>query len=266
MSRRRWVTAAVGAAGVAAAAVAVVVTVGSAGDDAPPTACRVGTGPTALVLSTEQAQNASTIAAVGTREGLGARAVTIALATALRESKLFNLPYGDRDSVGLFQQRPSQGWGATVDLMRPAFAAAAFYDRLRTVPGWRHLPLASAAQEVQRSIDGAAYAQFGETGRVLAEVLTGQVPAGITCTFERSVDRRPQALRAAMAEELGSPPDGGRVAVDDRWRRAHWLVCHAYAYGIETVAAQGRRWTRGSGEWRSDPAAGPPRYVLVRPV
>jgi hypothetical protein len=263
MSRRRWVTVTAGVAVAAAATTGVIALVGPGGDDRPPTACRIGSGPTALVLSTEQAQNASTIAAVGAREGLGVRAVTIALATALRESKLFNLPYGDRDSVGLFQQRPSQGWGAPVDLLRPAYAAAAFYDRLRHVPGWRTRPLAAAAQEVQRSVDGAVYAQFTETGRVLAEVLTGHLPAGITCTFERAVDRRPQALRAAMTEELGST---GRGTVRDRWQRASWLVCHAYAYGIDIVTAQGRRWTRASGEWRPDSKAGPPRFVLVRPV
>jgi hypothetical protein len=260
MSRRRWVVL---AAGVAAAATVTGVLVAALVRQPAerPTGCRVGSGPAALLLSPEQAQNASTIAAVGMRDGLPVEAVAIALATALRESKLFNLPYGDRDSVGLFQQRPSQGWGEPAQLLAPAYAAAAFYDRLRTVPGWRRLPLAAAAQEVQRSGDGTVYAQFEETGRSLADVLTGTVPAAVTCTFDRPVARRETALRAAAAEELGAA-SRGRVA---QWRRAHWLVCHAYAYGVAEVSVLGRRWTRETGEWRPAPQAGPPRFVLVPP-
>ncbi|MBV9291689.1 MAG: hypothetical protein JO222_04500, partial [Frankiales bacterium] len=108
--------------------------------------CRLGRGPAALLLSTDQAANASTIAAVARREALPDHAVTIAIATALQESKLQNLPFGDRDSVGLFQQRPSQGWGRRAQLLQPAFAAAAFYAHLRQVPGWQTLPVTVAAQ------------------------------------------------------------------------------------------------------------------------
>jgi hypothetical protein len=229
--------------------------------DPPEPGCRVGAGTAALLLSPEQAQSASTIAAVAGRMGLPERAVTIALATALRESKLFNLPFGDRDSVGLFQQRPSQGWGEPAQLIDPVYASGAFYERLVAVPRWRRLPLATVAQEVQRSADGSVYALFEETGHALARVFTGAVPAGLTCTYDDAVDRRPRALRDAATRELG--PERSTPAA--QWARAHWLVSHAYAYGISEVSVRGQRWTRESGEWRPDAIAGPPRYVLVRP-
>jgi hypothetical protein len=263
MTRRRWVAAGLVAAVLAGGTTATVVLLTS-GSEPPDPACRAGAGPAALLLSTEQAQNAATIAAVGDRLGLPERAVTIALATALRESKLFNLPFGDRDSLGLFQQRPSQGWGTPAQLVDPDYAAAAFYDRLVVVPRWRRLPLAVAAQEVQRSADGSVYALFEETGHALARVLTGSVPAGLSCVFDAAIARRPGALREAAARELGTA-DGTGESATAQWARAHWLVSHAYAYGIAEVSVRGQRWTNESGEWRPDADAGPPRYVLVRP-
>lgn len=77
--------------------------------------------------------------------------MTIALATALQESALRNIDYGDRDSLGLFQQRPSQGWGTPAQIMDPVYSAGVFYDRLAEVPGYSRLPLTVAAQRVQRS-------------------------------------------------------------------------------------------------------------------
>ncbi|MHB8467465.1 MAG: heavy metal transporter, partial [Acidimicrobiales bacterium] len=89
--------------------------------------CTVAGSAGAYALDIPQAANATTIAAVGQRMGLPNHAVTIALATALQESKLRNLDHGDLDSIGLFQQRPSQGWGPPSVLLVPRLAAAAFY-------------------------------------------------------------------------------------------------------------------------------------------
>ena len=83
----------------------------------------------------EQSGNAALIAAVAVQRGLPARAATIALATAYQESDLRNLEYGDRDSLGLFQQRPSQGWGTREEILDPHYAAGAFYDALVQVDG-----------------------------------------------------------------------------------------------------------------------------------
>lgn len=110
-------------------------------------------------LTGEQACNAATIVGVGQSMSVPERGHVIAIATALQESGLRNLPGGDRDSVGLFQQRPSQGWGSVEQLLDPVYASRAFYRRLLAVPDWERKPLAEAAQAVQRSADGSLYAR-----------------------------------------------------------------------------------------------------------
>lgn len=112
----------------------------------------------------QQTANAATIVAVGIGRSVAPRGLVIALATAMQESGLDNLgdlgPDNDHDSLGLFQQRPSQGWGTPAQIMDPAYAAAKFYDRLLQVPGWQQLPLTVAAQEVQQSAFPDAYAKW----------------------------------------------------------------------------------------------------------
>jgi len=128
----------------------------------------VSTGAETYTLDIDQAANSTTIAAVGKRLGLPNHAVTVALAAALQESRLRNLPYGDRDSLGLFQQRPSQGWGTSAEILTPSYAAAAFFRELIRVNGWATLPITVAAQEVQRSGAPTAYAQWEPQARALA--------------------------------------------------------------------------------------------------
>jgi hypothetical protein len=132
-------------------------------------------------LSTEQAENASTISAVAVRRGLPARAASIALATAFQESKLRNLDHGDRDSVGLFQQRPSQGWGTAAQIRDPYYAANKFYDELQKVHGYQQMRITEAAQKVQRSGFPEAYEDHATDARALASALTGFSPGGFTC-------------------------------------------------------------------------------------
>jgi len=226
--------------------------------------CTIGTGPQALVLTLDQAQNASTVAVVAKRLGLPDHAVTVALATALQESKLHNYPFGDRDSVGLFQQRPSQGWGTPTQLLTPAYASAAFFRHLATVPGWQEMPVAAAAQEVQHSADGSAYAQWEEEARAMARALTGEVSPGMACHFPTGQTVRPRDLLALANRELGTDVLGrvdGTAAED--WTVAEWLVGHANAYGIVTVNVRGHRWTN-DGQWVMDEAAaGPPSYEFA---
>jgi hypothetical protein len=112
---------------------------------------------TGIELTREQLANAHTIAQVGRDRGLPERAVVIALATAMQESTLRNLDYGDRDSLGLFQQRPSQGWGTPAQVQDPVYSAGIFYDRLVQVPNWDGLRLTDASQLVQRSGFPEAY-------------------------------------------------------------------------------------------------------------
>lgn len=241
------------------AALAVLLGLGGCGSSSSaPAATCTATVPDSdpVVLDPEQAANATTIAAVGRRLGLADHAVTIALATALQESKLRNLPYGDRDSVGLFQQRPSQGWGTVAQIATPSYAAAAFFRRLAQVKGWNELPVTVAAQAVQRSAFPEAYAAHEGAARVLAQATTGQVPAALACAhLSVTGGLRADELREAATTELGS--DGllasGR---GDLWTAASWVVAHAAAYDVTAVTAGGQRWTAMSGRWAPDPTAG----------
>jgi hypothetical protein len=132
-------------------------------------------GDTAATLSAEQRQNATTIIGVAKQKGAPPRAWLVALATAKQESDLRNINYGDRDSLGLFQQRPSQGWGTPAQVTDPVYSTTTFLDRLLQVPGWERLPVTVAAQTVQRSAFPDAYAKW----EGLAADLIGQL-AGVT--------------------------------------------------------------------------------------
>ena len=145
-------------------------------------------------LDLEQAENASLITALAVRRGLPARAASIALATAYQESDLYNLDYGDRDSIGLFQQRPSQGWGSPDQVRDPVYATNAFYDALVRVDGYEGLEITVAAQEVQRSGFPSAYADHEQDARALASALTGNSPAAFTCEVDTDADAGDPAL------------------------------------------------------------------------
>jgi hypothetical protein len=133
------------------------------------------------VLTAEQATNAATIAAVAHQRGLPDRAVVIALATAQQESRLRNLPYGDRDSLGLFQQRPSQGWGTPAQVQTPAYAAGKFFDHLVKVPGWQSGRLTVVAQAVQRSGFPEAYQKHGAMALAVTAALKHSPTGRLSC-------------------------------------------------------------------------------------
>ncbi|MEV6117890.1 heavy metal transporter [Streptomyces sp. NPDC052109] len=161
---------------------------------------------TSYEFTPEQAVNAATIAAVGTGRGMPERAVAIALATALQESGLRNIEHGDRDSLGLFQQRPSQGWGTEQQIMDPAYAAGIFYAHLAEVPDYTGLPLTKAAQEVQRSGYPEAYAKHEPDATLLAAALTGRAAATLTCDGRPDATATatgPDAVRAALVRDFG---------------------------------------------------------------
>ncbi|MFC6060983.1 hypothetical protein [Streptomyces ochraceiscleroticus] len=218
-------------------------------------------------LSPEQAANAATISAVGASRGLPERAVTIALATAMQESGLRNIEYGDRDSVGLFQQRPSQDWGTAEDIMDPVYAAGEFYKHLVQVPGYSRLPLTVAAQKVQRSAFPQAYAKHEANAALLTGALTGRVPAALSCAESRPAENAPggteqvreklvrefgpevlpravMADRAAAGRTLTVPvTDGaGTTARQRGWQLAAWAVAHASELRIERISYGDRRW------------------------
>lgn len=120
-------------------------------------------------LDADQLNNANIIANVGKQMGASQRDIVIALMTAMQESTLRNLNYGDRDSLGLFQQRPSQGWGSAAQVTNPEYAARKFFETLFGVTDRNNMPLTLAAQAVQRSAFPYAY----EKWQSMAEALVG---------------------------------------------------------------------------------------------
>ncbi|MFE7213808.1 C40 family peptidase [Streptomyces sp. NPDC057611] len=119
----------------------------------------------------EQVPNAKTIQATGVAMNVPARGQIVALATALQESGLRNLTYGDRDSLGLFQQRPSQGWGTANEILDPVHASTMFYEALEEVSGWQSLAVTQAAQAVQKSGFPVAYAKWEPLATALQQAI-----------------------------------------------------------------------------------------------
>ncbi len=249
--------------------------------------CQAGTGANALGLDFGQAADAAAIAGVAARDRLPRKALTVAYATALQESKLENLDYGDRDSVGIFQQRPSQGWGTTAELEDPAYAAGAFFSALVKIGGWAKLPVDVAAQDVQRSADGTAYQQHAPTGAALAADFTA-TPHVVTCWYnpaaQAASDGVPDKLNLSAAlrrlsDVFGRPRadgavtavhrarSGGSVVITatrgDGWTVADWLVSNASSYGITQVSYGGYEWTAGLFETTWQAESGPVRAGIV---
>jgi murein DD-endopeptidase MepM/ murein hydrolase activator NlpD len=128
-------------------------------------------------LSAEQVRNAAIIIQVGQERNVPPRGWVIAIATALQESGLRNLPdlgsRNDHDSLGLFQQRPSAGWGTPIQILDPTYAAGKFYAKLMTVQGWQTMSLTAAAQRVQRSAYPNAYAKHEPLATTVVNILAG---------------------------------------------------------------------------------------------
>ncbi|MEE6263433.1 hypothetical protein [Plantactinospora sonchi] len=214
-------------------------------------------------LNAEQMANAATIAAVGIRRKMPERAVVVALATAFQESRLRNLAGGDRDSVGLFQQRPSQGWGTPDRIRDPRYAATKFYDALRRVRGWEQMEITDAAQKVQRSAFPRAYQQWADESEVLTRALLGNATGAVACTVGRDPVIRGSAAAAALTAGLTldwgrldtvSPAELTGLAVPTSdvqagWRYAHWLVSHAGDHGVKRVRFANLQWTADGGRW-----------------
>jgi cell wall-associated NlpC family hydrolase len=147
-------------------------------------------------FSPEQTANARAIVETGRAMDVPARGWTVALATAMQESTLRNLDHGDRDSLGLFQQRPSMGWGTPAQVRDPAYAARKFFEGLLQVDGWEALPVTVAAQRVQRSAFPAAYAKWEVPAAALVTALGGiadvsgcaSAPAAVSGVAARAID------------------------------------------------------------------------------
>ena len=269
-------TALLGVALLVGAVVAVVTVLGRSDDSrSVAESCGVQVDGTRWLLAPVQGDNAALLAAVSVRRGLPARAATIAIATAMQESKLVNLGYGDRDSVGLFQQRPSQGWGTAEQIMDPVYSTGRFYDGLVAIAGYQDLPITDAAQRVQRSAFPEAYAQHEAQARAWASALTGWSPGTLTCTlhapsgagstdvFTARVDRDLGTLPLTVAAATDKAPaaiivdarslgGGSGAAADDvrgSWAFAQWAVAVAADQHVTSVRVADQVWSRKDARW-----------------
>lgn len=156
-------------------------------------------------LSQEQRTNAATI--IGVAKGMGAppRAWLVALATAMQESTLRNIDYGDRDSLGLFQQRPSQGWGSPAQVTDPVYSTTIFLERLMAIPGWETLPVTVAAQAVQRSAFPDAYAKWEGLASQLVSQLADVAAVGTQCGTAVLAQGVAAAAIGFALHEVGKP-------------------------------------------------------------
>ena len=165
--------------------------------------------PTSARLARDQLDNAQTIVRVGVSRGIPERGLVIAIATALQESHLRNLNYGDRDSVGLFQQRPSSGWGTVAELTDPPTSAGKFYAALLEVPRWRSMSVTDAAQAVQRSAFPNAYAKWES----LATTLVGQMTSGRATATSQSVTVNSIECSQVVGDPIASNTVGGMLQI-----------------------------------------------------
>ena len=218
--------------------------------------CVAEVGETRAQIDIEQARWTTLMVAISQRRGLPPRATTIAIATAFQESKIHNLDYGDRDSVGLFQQRPSQGWGTREQILNPRHSIRRFYNGLEKVKGYENMSITDAAQHVQRSAFPGAYARHEDYARALASSLRGYSPAAFSCRVNPagggSADAIADDVRSAFGDipvEVGErtvriPLTGRAPDVKARgWGLAHYAVGNASRLKVSSVAFDGHAWT-----------------------
>lgn len=242
--------------------------------------CTAKVDTTDAQIDLEQAQWSALMAAIAIREGLPPRATTIAIATAFQESKIHNIDYGDRDSIGLFQQRPSQGWGRPDQLIDPHYSIAKFYAALAKVKGYGSMEITVAAQKVQRSAYPGAYAQHEDYARAMASSLAGYSPAAFTCQFNTEGTGNTSSVNKSVQTAFGeipvdehkdrlSYPLGGTAANKKArgWALAHFLVANAANLKISELSFGGRTWTAEDSPkgWVADKSA-PSKSVDVSVV
>jgi hypothetical protein len=239
----------------------------------PPPGCAAGPAAQVVTLDTDQAAIASVIAGVAARHHLSQRALTVAYATAMQESDMEDLDYGDRDSVGVFQQRPSQGWGTTAEIEDPVYATTKFFAALVKVPHYATIPVDVAAQDVQRSADGAAYQQYAYVAGLMAGYFTGQPARQVYCWYTPAANDKadlasaeqsllqtfgPAERKGVLVEVTTERSDKIIVAAQrgEAWTVANWLVTHAQQYQIGKVQYAGYEWEAADGSmgWQRDSA------------
>ncbi len=200
-------------------------------------------------------------AASGFRPHLPMHASVLALMAGLQESKLTNIApgQGDRDSVGVLQQRPSQGWGhhSAAALTDVTEATREFLAALVKVPHWRTRAPADAIQAVQISADGSAYAKHEAEATALARAFLGADRAAVSCSIDKptkvaSAHRVAGLLRHQLP--VNPPTASGRTirVPGAGWQTTAWFVANADRLGVDSVGYGGKRWSRSDG-WQAAP-------------
>ncbi|WP_338595430.1 M23 family metallopeptidase [Saccharopolyspora sp. SCSIO 74807] len=249
---------------VIAAAAGSIASLFAGGSGGSLTCTPVGSGPDgANGYGREQIGNAATIVAVGRQMGVPEEGWVVALATAIQESGLRNLDYGDRDSLGLFQQRPSQGWGSPEQIRNPTYSTTQFYRHLLAVPGWEQMSVNDAAQLVQRSGFPNAYGRHELAARQLAGAVHGAactgsptggwaVPAQGACTsgfgprggqYHRGQDIAAPIGTAIVAAVGGTVIDSGPATGYGLWIRIQHAngVITTYGHNSRNLVQSGQQ-------------------------
>jgi hypothetical protein len=182
---------------------------------------------------------------------------------------MHNIDFGDRDSIGLFQQRTSQGWGTVEQISDPHYSIGRFYDALVKIKGYESMRVTEAAQKVQRSAFPGAYAQHEDYARALASSLRGYSPAKFTCQINprgsgsitrvtKDVDAAFGQIRVSTDGDQASYPLTGRAA-DIRargWAIAHYLVANASRLRITEISFGNREWSASDSDRGWTPRSG----------
>lgn len=233
--------------------------------------CVATSGGQTAFVTPEQAKWASIIVAESIRRNLPARAATIALATAMQESGLKNIDYGDRDSLGLFQQRPSQDWGTPAQIMDPWYSSGKFYEVLVTVKNWQSGDINDVAQKVQRSGVPEGYRKHVPDAQVLASVLTGHSPAGLSCVIREEATPGPSRHLEVLERGLAGKARVTRTStaltitaqdLTTAWAAAHLMVANTRDAGVKGVivgdaSGNGAAWTmdpQQQARWSGSPS------------
>lgn len=227
--------------------------------------CEATAGGRVTTIDPEQARNAGIIAGMSIKRGLKPRAASIALATAYQESGIRNLNYGHADSLGLFQQRPSKGWGTEAQITDPWYATRSFYRAMEHIKHWDTKDINDVAQAVQRSAYPDAYRKHVDRAKTLSSSLTGETPASFSCVIAQPAAADPAGMKTYLSKtygptiSIGNTEDGLQVTTTDpryAWSVAHVAIAAMSDYGLVSVQIGGYSWTRstsGLAAWVGSP-------------
>lgn len=219
-----------------------------------------------VTLTKEQSRMASIIVAASYQANLPERAAVIALATAYQESGIRNLDYGDRDSLGLFQQRPDPrfDWGTAEEIMDPWYSSSRFYEELVKFDGWETRDVNDQAQKVQRSGHPEAYRKHVGNATALAAAARGSRPASVVCVSLEELTPDPAPI-AEVLDRIGGVTytvAGNQIHIAAQsdellWSAAQLSVLNTYAAGVQSVQVGSRKWELGDKRWsRTTPIDG----------